>query len=66
MDFNGPMTRARAKKLKESMQALVSTTYEGIDRARIEAELEQDKTIHYVLIQVLEPSEVKLGASSEE
>ena len=65
VELSGPMTRALAKKLKETMQALVCATYNGVDHANIIHELEKERTIRYTLIQALEPSEAKLGDSSE-
>ena len=64
-ELSGPMTRACAKKLKETMQALVCATYDGVDHASISHKLEQHKTIRYTLIQALESSEVELEASTE-
>ncbi|XP_071916229.1 uncharacterized protein [Coffea arabica] len=54
----GPVTRARAKKMRESLQALVCTIQEriGDDLKTIEGLENEDSTIH-TLLQVDEPSE---------
>ena len=65
MELSGPMTRARAKKLKESMQALVRSIHDGVDLANVTRELEKDEATRYTLVQVVEPNEEELGASFE-
>ena len=56
----GPVTRARAKKMRESLQALVCTIQEriGDDLKTIEGLENEDSTI-YTLLQVDEPSEAE-------
>ena len=56
----GPVTRARAKKMRESLQALLCTIQEriGDDLKTIEG-LENEDSIIYTLLQVDEPSEAE-------
>ena len=65
VEISGPMTRARANKLKESMKAQVCAIRNGVDHANLIHRLEKEEKICYTLIQALEPSEAKLGDSSE-
>ena len=57
------MTRARAKKLKESMQALVYAIHDRASPANIIQEINEEETTHYTFIQVFESSEAKLKDS---
>ena len=58
--LGGPMTRARGKKLKESMQALVCAIHDRVGHANVIQGLEEEETTRYTLIQVIESSEAKL------
>ena len=50
VELGGPMTRARAKKFKESMQTLVRTIHDGFYHANVIHELEKEETIRYTLV----------------
>ena len=63
VELGGLMARSCAKKLKESMQALVCAIHDGVDYANAIHGLEKEEAARYTLIQVIESSEAKLEDS---
>lgn len=57
---NGPVTKARAKKIKEAMQALVHGVQNQMGRPSELQKIGNDEHKVYILIQVFEGSEVAL------
>ena len=56
---SGPMIRARAKKFRESFQALVCDVQTEVGNPRGIRDLEHDETALHMLIQVINASEVE-------